>query len=33
MRTNDNNQKIMTDQGDGYTTGCQIDYCYFEEYY
>ena len=26
-------QKIATDQGDDYTTGCLLDYPYFEKYY
>ena len=33
MRTYDNNQKIATGQGDGYTTGCLLDYKYFNNYY
>ena len=33
MRTYDNNQKIATGQGDGYTTGCLLDYPYFKEQY
>ena len=26
-------QKIVTGQGNGYTTGCLVDYSYFKEYY
>ena len=33
MRTYDNNQKIATGQGDGYTTGCLLHYNYFNNYY
>ena len=33
MRRYDNVQKITTVQGDGYTTGCQLDYKYFPNYY
>ena len=33
LGTYDNMQKIETDQGDDYTTGCQLDYLYFKEYY
>ena len=29
MRTYDNIQKIATGQGDDYTTGCLLDYNYF----
>ena len=29
----DNNQKIATVQGDDYTTGCLLDYNYFNNYY
>ena len=32
-RTYDNILKITTAQGDGYTTGCLLDYPYFKEYY
>ena len=32
-RTYDNILKIATAQGDGYTTGCFLDYPYFKEYY
>ena len=28
-----NIRKIATDQGDGYTTGCLLDYTYFRDYY
>ena len=30
--TYDNIQKIATGQGDGYTTGCLLDYNHFEKY-
>ena len=33
LGTYNNIKKIATDQGDDYTTGCQLDYLYFEEYY
>ena len=33
LRTYDNIKKIATGQGDDYTTGCLLDYQYFEEYY
>ena len=33
LRTYDNSQKIVTVQGDGYTTSCQLDYIYFNKYY
>ena len=29
----DNIQKTATGQGDDYTTGCLLDYNYFEKYY
>ena len=32
IRTYDNTQKIATDRGDDYTTGCQLDYTYFKNY-
>ena len=32
MRTYDNVQKIATDQGDDSTTGCILDYNYFNNY-
>ena len=32
MRTYDNIQKIATGQGDNYTTGCLLDYNYFNNY-
>ena len=32
MRTYDNIQKIATDQGDEYTTGCLLDYSYFKKH-
>ena len=32
-KTHDNIQKIVTPQGDGYTTGCFIDCPYFEKKY
>ena len=31
--THDNFKKIATGQGDGYKTGCLLDYRYFEKYY
>ena len=31
--TYDNIQKIATGQGDHYTTGCLLDYNYFENFY
>ena len=31
--TYDNIQKIATGQGDDYTTGCLLDYNYFNNYY
>ena len=33
ITTYDNTQKIATDLGDDYTTGCQLDYTYFKNYY
>ena len=33
IRTYDNIRKILTRQGDDYTTGCLLDYCYFKEHY
>ena len=33
MRTYDNIRKIATGQGDDYTTGCLLDYNYFNNYY
>ena len=33
MRTYDNIQKIATDQGDEYTTGCLLDYSSFKKHY
>ena len=33
LRTYDNIRKIATGQGDDYTTGCLLDYNYFNEYY
>ena len=33
LRTYDNIWKIVTGQGDDYTTGCLLDYPYFKEYY
>ena len=33
VRTYDNIRKITTDQGDDYTTGCLLDYNYFNNYY
>ena len=31
--TSDNIRKITTGQGDDYTTGCLLDYNYFNNYY
>ena len=31
--TYENIRKIATGQGDNYTTGCLLDYIYFENYY
>ena len=31
IRIYDNIQKIVTGQGDDYTTGCLLDYSYFKE--
>ena len=33
LKTYHNIRKIATGQGDGYTTGCLLDYPYFEKYY
>ena len=33
LRTYDNTRKIVTDQGDDYTTGCLLDYTCFNKYY
>ena len=33
LRTYENIQKIATGQGDDCTTGCLLDYNYFENYY
>ena len=33
MRTYDKIRKIATGQGDDYTTGCLLDYNYFNNYY
>ena len=33
IKTYDNIRKIATGQGDDYTTGCLLDYPYFEKYY
>ena len=33
LRTFDNIYEIATDQGDGYTTGCLLDYPHFKEYH
>ena len=30
LRTYDNTQKVATDRGDDYTTGCLLDYIYFK---
>ena len=33
LRTYDNTWKIVTGQGNDYTTGCLLDYPYFKEHY
>ena len=33
VRTHENIRKIATDQGDDYTTGCPLDYNYFNNHY
>ena len=33
LATYENNQKIATGQGDGYTTGCLLYFNYFKNYY
>ena len=33
LKTYDNIRKIVTGQGDDYTTGCLLDYPYFKKYY
>ena len=33
LRTYDNIRKIVTGKGDDYTTGCLLDYNYFNNYY
>ena len=33
LKTYDNMRRIVTGQGDDYTTGCLIDYPYFKEYF
>ena len=33
IKTYENIRKITIGQGDGYTTGCLLDYSYFEKYY
>ena len=33
MRIYNNIRKIATGQGDGYTTGCLLDYPFFKDYY
>ena len=33
IKTYDNIQKIRTGQGDDYTTGCLLDYYYFNKHY
>ena len=33
IRTSDDIRKVATGQGDGYRTGCLIDYNYFKNYY
>ena len=32
-KTYENIRKIVTGQGDGYTTGCLLDYSYFKDHY
>ena len=32
-KTYENIRKIATGKGDGYTTSCLLDYCYFKENY
>ena len=32
LKTYDNIRKIVTGQGDDYTTGCLLDYSYFKKY-
>ena len=33
LKTYENIRKIATGQGDDYTTGCLLDYSYFNNYY
>ena len=33
MRTYNNTRKVATGQGNDYTTGCLLDYKYFNNYY
>ena len=33
LKTHKNIRRITTDQGDDYTTGCLLDYSYFNDYY
>ena len=33
LKTYKNIRRITTDQGDDYTTGCLLDYSYFNDYY
>ena len=33
MRIYDSIQKVVTDQGDNYATGCLLDYYYFNKHY
>ena len=33
LKTYDSIQKIATDQGDDYATGCLLDYPFFKNYY
>ena len=33
IKTYDKIRKIATGQGDDYTTGCLLDYCYFKDHY
>ena len=33
LKTYDNIRKVVTGQGDDYTTGCLLEYIYFKYYY
>ena len=33
IKTNENIRKIVTGQGDHYTSGCLLDYSYFKDHY